>query len=77
MLGSQFDSMQMPIKRSRELFGCRHGQVCLSVNGRIGRRVACVLDSQGTSIEAYDLEGEGDYMEVEPEAVEMLAGEDT
>lgn len=34
------------------------------VNGRVGRRVACVLDSTGTSMESFDLEGEADDMEV-------------
>lgn len=40
----------------------------LAVNGRAGRRVACVLDDKGTTMEALDLEGDGEDMEAEGEA---------
>lgn len=30
----------------------------MAVNGRVGRRVACVLDGTGTSMESFDLEEE-------------------
>lgn len=30
----------------------------LAVNGRVGRRVACVLDDEGIEIEMLDMEGE-------------------
>lgn len=36
----------------------------MAVNGRVGRRVACVLDNTGTSMESFDLEGEVEDMEV-------------
>lgn len=36
----------------------------MAVNGRIGRRIACVLDSSGTVMESFDLEGEVEDMEV-------------
>lgn len=47
----------MPIKRSRVLSVGREGDVSLAVNGRAGRRVACVLDSRGV-LETLDLEGD-------------------
>jgi anaphase-promoting complex subunit 4 len=34
--------------------------VALAVNGRVGRRVAAVLDSDGTGLEMLDLEGDED-----------------
>ena len=30
----------------------------LAVNGRVSRRVACVLGEEGTSLEVFDMEGE-------------------
>lgn len=39
----------------------------LCVNGRVGRRVACVLDDVGLSLEILDMEGEGDEEEDEEE----------
>lgn len=48
----------VPIKQSRQLAGFRMGEVSLSVNGRVGRRIACVLDSRGTMMETLDLEAE-------------------
>ena len=50
----------MPIKRCRELTCCESGAVSLAVNGRAGRRVACLLNSKGTTMEVLDLEGEGE-----------------
>lgn len=43
----------------------------LAVNGRVGRRVACVLDSAGQALEILDMEGEGE----EDESEEMAAEE--
>ncbi|KAH9946631.1 anaphase-promoting complex, cyclosome, subunit 4-domain-containing protein [Amylocystis lapponica] len=43
----QLTSVHVPIIQSRVLSGCAEGSVTLSVNGRVGRRVACVLDSAG------------------------------
>ncbi|KAJ4486184.1 anaphase-promoting complex, cyclosome, subunit 4-domain-containing protein [Lentinula aciculospora] len=54
----QLRSSYLPIKQSRGLKGCRSGSVSLAVNGRVGRRVACVLDSKGTTLETFDLEGD-------------------
>jgi len=58
-------SVHIPIKRTRALLGCKAGEVSLAVNGRVGRRVACVLGSKGTTMETLDLEGDGDDMEAE------------
>lgn len=38
----------------------------LSVNGRVGRRVSCVLDDAGLTLEIIDMEG-GDGEEEEEE----------
>lgn len=53
----QLQPVFMPIKRSRVLSVGREGDVSLAVNGRAGRRVACVLDSRGV-LETLDLEGD-------------------
>ena len=37
----------------------------VAVNGRVGRRVACLLNEGGTMMEAFDLEGDGDDIEGE------------
>lgn len=60
----QWHGMRTPIKECRALKGCKAGNVYLAVNGRTGRRVACVLDGRGTSVETFDLEGEGEDMEI-------------
>ncbi|KAJ3508934.1 hypothetical protein NLJ89_g5481 [Agrocybe chaxingu] len=56
-------STKIAIMRHRTLSSCKDGGVSLALNGRTGRRVACVLDSTGTALESFDVEGEGD-MEV-------------
>ncbi len=48
----------MPIRRSYVLAGCISGQLSLALNGRIGRRVACVLDEKVGVLEVLDIEGE-------------------
>jgi len=53
-------SMAIPIKQSRTLVGCKEGGVTLAMNGRVGRRVACVLDNRGLGLEILDMEGEGE-----------------
>lgn len=55
---------------SRELVGCQEGTVTLAVNGRAGRRVACVLDNAGLGLEVLDMEGEED----EEEEMETAGG---
>ena len=50
----------MPIRRSYVLAGCIGGDVSLALNGRIGRRVACVLDCKEAVLEVLDIEGESD-----------------
>lgn len=57
---SQLASIAMPIKGRRELAYGGSGPVSLALNGRVGRRVACVLDGQGTNMETLDLEGDGE-----------------
>jgi anaphase-promoting complex subunit 4 len=42
------------------LAGCISGEVLLALNGRIGRRVACVLDRKEGILEVLDIEGELD-----------------
>ena len=51
------------VNRRRPLSNCQNGGISLALNGRAGRRVACVLDGAGTSLESFDLEGEGDDVE--------------
>ncbi|KAG6911951.1 hypothetical protein DXG01_000199 [Tephrocybe rancida] len=53
---------RLPIKRSRALKGGKTGGVSLALNGRQGRRVACVLDSKGR-LESFDMEGDDDDAE--------------
>ncbi|CCM01973.1 uncharacterized protein FIBRA_04046 [Fibroporia radiculosa] len=53
--------------RTRPLAGCREGGVSLAVNGRVGRRVACVLDGAGVGLELLDIEGEEEEEEEEEE----------
>jgi anaphase-promoting complex subunit 4 len=57
----------IPIKRRRQLSACRDGSVSLAVNGRVGRRVVCVLDGDGTTMDILDMEGDED-MEAEDES---------
>lgn len=50
----------MEIKQSRALAGCKDGGVSLALNGRAGRRVACVLDGTGVELEVIDMEAEAE-----------------
>lgn len=54
----QMGSVRIPIKRCRRLAGCQAGEVALAVNGRTGRRVACVIGGKRMMMEVIDLEGE-------------------
>ncbi|PPQ64387.1 hypothetical protein CVT26_002094 [Gymnopilus dilepis] len=64
----QLSPTGIPINRRRVLAGCKTGGVSLAVNGRVGRRVACVLDSGGTTLESFDLEGDGEETEIADES---------
>jgi anaphase-promoting complex subunit 4 len=55
---------------ARDLVGCQEGTVTLAVNGRVGRRVACVLDAAGLALEVLDMEGEEEGGEEEEEGAE-------
>ncbi|KAI0361641.1 hypothetical protein OH77DRAFT_1417907 [Trametes cingulata] len=66
----ELPSAPTPIIQSRALKGCREGRVTLAVNGRAGRRVSCVLDAAGVTVEVLDMEGEDEELEVEEEAEE-------
>lgn len=67
----QTSSVPLRLIQARPLIGCREGTVTLAVNGRVGRRVACVLDDAGTTLEVLDIESP-----YEDEAEEMQT-EDT
>jgi anaphase-promoting complex subunit 4 len=47
------------------LLADKGGDVSLAVNGRTGRRVACVLDNKGSTMEILDMEGTSEEMEAE------------
>lgn len=64
----QLPSVPIPIKRCHVLNRFRSGAVSFALNGRVGRRVVCVLDSKGVTMESFDLE-EGEDVEEEIEAV--------
>jgi len=57
-------SVPAPIIQSRTLAGCKEGKAFLAVNGRAGRRVACVLDGSGCVLEILDIEGEEEEAEM-------------
>ncbi|CAL1695872.1 unnamed protein product [Somion occarium] len=63
MRNGELSPVPLPINQTRALSGCREGRVTLSVNGRVGRRVACVLDDAGLILEVLDMEGEVDEEE--------------
>ncbi|CDO71553.1 hypothetical protein BN946_scf184911.g23 [Trametes cinnabarina] len=75
LANGQLLSAPAPIKQSRPLRGCREGNVTLAVNGRAGRRVSCVLDGAGTTVEVLDMEAEDEELEDEEEAGEGVAAE--
>lgn len=64
----QITSFGIPIKCCRELIDGTEGDVSLAVNGRIGRRIACVLDNKGSTMEVLDMEGSAEEMELEENA---------
>jgi len=66
-------SSNIPIKSCRELIAGKGGDVSLAVNGRTGRRVACVLDNKGSTMEVLDMEGNSEEMEAEDNEEEERA----
>ncbi|KIJ21731.1 hypothetical protein PAXINDRAFT_165137 [Paxillus involutus ATCC 200175] len=62
----------IPITKSRRLSACRNGSVSLAVNGRVGRRIVCILDGDGMTMEVLDMEG--DELEGEEEAEMEMVG---
>ncbi|RPD82564.1 hypothetical protein L226DRAFT_451057 [Lentinus tigrinus ALCF2SS1-7] len=57
LASGQIPSAPAPIIQSRQLSGCTRGGASLAVNGRVGRRVACVLDEAGLTLEGEDDDG--------------------
>jgi anaphase-promoting complex subunit 4 len=57
---TQLQSARIPVKRRRELVGCGTGEVRVALNGRVGRRIACLVNETGSTLEAFDLEGDGE-----------------
>ncbi|KAJ8522524.1 hypothetical protein ONZ45_g896 [Pleurotus djamor] len=53
-------SSRYPVTRRRRLNLADPGKVKVAVNGRAGRRIACVLNEQGTTMETLDMEGDGE-----------------
>ena len=53
----------MEVKRSCEVEACKGEGIYLCVNGRSGRRVACVLDLDSSVVEVFDLEAEAEDRE--------------
>ena len=53
----QLPKTRTQMERTRALKGGKTGRVSLALNGRLGQRVACVLDSKGT-LESFDMEGD-------------------
>ncbi|KAJ3554550.1 hypothetical protein NM688_g3049 [Phlebia brevispora] len=56
----QITSEPLRLMQARALIGCREGNVTLAVNGRVGRRVACVLDNTALTLEIMDVESADD-----------------
>ena len=56
----QITTAAAPIRKERVLkLSRKEGMgVSVCVNGRAGRRVACVLDGEGMELEMFDMEGD-------------------
>ncbi|ESK88893.1 anaphase-promoting complex component cut20 apc4 [Moniliophthora roreri MCA 2997] len=61
----QLTTIPIPIKRCRALDSFKSGPVSLAVNGRSGRRTACILDHKGTTLETFDMEEDDEAAEDE------------
>jgi hypothetical protein len=68
----KFAGSKMEVKKACAVEACKGKSVSLSVNGRLGRRVACVLDLEGSVLEVLDLdvEQENDGEEETPDDAE-------
>ncbi|KAL5535567.1 hypothetical protein ACEPAF_3661 [Sanghuangporus sanghuang] len=56
-------ALKLTVDRRKEMTMRRDGQGALAVNGRAGRRVACVVDGKGNELEMLDMEGEEEAAE--------------
>lgn len=63
---------RVPITKCRRLTACKGGSISLAVNGRVGRRVVCVLDGDGTTMEILDMEGDEMDADLEDSETEMV-----
>ncbi|KAI6047625.1 anaphase-promoting complex, cyclosome, subunit 4-domain-containing protein [Pisolithus marmoratus] len=62
----------VPITKCRRLSACKSGPISMALNGRVGRRVVCVLGGDGVTMEVIDMEG--DEMEADEESeMEMVS----
>ncbi|KAL5495217.1 hypothetical protein ACEPAI_680 [Sanghuangporus weigelae] len=56
-------ALKLTVDGRKEMTMRRDGQGALAVNGRVGRRVACVVDGNGNELEMLDMEGETEAAE--------------
>lgn len=54
----QLSGKPLTIRKKKALGIVPSGPLTLAVNGRVGRRVACVMDAEGMEAEVLDMEGE-------------------
>lgn len=62
----------VPITKCRRLSACKSGSISMAVNGRVGRRVVCVLGGDGMRMEVIDMEG--DEMEADAASEMEMVG---
>lgn len=62
----------VPITKCRRLSACKSGSISMAVNGRVGRRVVCVLGGDGMTMEVIDMEG--DEMEADAASEMEMVG---
>ncbi|KAI6031817.1 anaphase-promoting complex, cyclosome, subunit 4-domain-containing protein [Pisolithus microcarpus] len=64
----------IPITKCRRLSACKGESISMAVNGRVGRRVVCVLGNDGVTMEVIDMEG--DEVEADEESEMGMVGRD-
>lgn len=64
----------VPITKCRRLSACKSGSISMAVNGRVGRRVVCVLGGDGVTLEVVDMEA--DEIEADEESGMEMVGRD-